>query len=151
MASSTSLRNAALRARSMLGPESEVPPWLVAFERSGLKCAVDFQSQLRTPQCMHDCRFGVHQLTNGKAPKQLDFANDRLYQAYVDKHPEVRRSQSAHANCCCKCIFRNNVIHYDVKCPAVPPASARPELRQPLPNEVICIDPSCTDGEGLWS
>lgn len=36
MASVKSLQNAALRARSMLGPESERPTWLEAFERFGL-------------------------------------------------------------------------------------------------------------------
>lgn len=33
MASGSSLKSAALRARAILLPESEVPPWLQAFER----------------------------------------------------------------------------------------------------------------------
>ncbi|KAL3153323.1 hypothetical protein ABBQ38_011667 [Trebouxia sp. C0009 RCD-2024] len=68
MASGSSLKSAALRARAILLPESEVPPWLQAFER-----------------------FGVQELNKGKAPKDLKFPNDRLYQAYLSKNPEFRQ------------------------------------------------------------
>ena len=83
----------------MLGPESERPPWLEAFERFGLFMSrtviTELLLQRRPSQGRHGCRFGVHELTKGKAPKQLDFANDRLYQAYFDKNPQVCLSQSA--------------------------------------------------------
>ena len=76
------------------GSLSETPAWLEIMERSvGVrlsKCA-KAACVYSVLQFVESCRFGAFEPNKGKAPKQIQYDEDRLYQAYMAKHPEVCR------------------------------------------------------------